>query len=43
VLGGFSKLEEEELPFMIGGAADAVQLILDKGTTAAMNKVNADK
>jgi PTH1 family peptidyl-tRNA hydrolase len=43
VLGGFSKLEEQELPFMIGGAADAVQLILDKGTTAAMNKVNADK
>src|SRR5215472_1807219 len=41
VLGGFSKLEEQELPFMIGGAADAVQLILDKGTTIAMNKVNA--
>jgi PTH1 family peptidyl-tRNA hydrolase len=40
VLGGFSKLEEQELPFMIGGAADAVQLILDKGATAAMNKVN---
>jgi hypothetical protein len=31
------------LPFLIGGAADAVQLILDKGATAAMNKVNADK
>jgi PTH1 family peptidyl-tRNA hydrolase len=43
VLGGFSKVEQDELPFMIGGAADAVQLILDKGTTIAMNKVNADK
>ncbi len=43
VLGGFSKAEQDELPFMIGGAADAVQLILDKGTTIAMNKVNADK
>ncbi len=43
VLGGFSKAEQTELPFLIGGAADAVQLILDKGATAAMNKVNADK
>jgi hypothetical protein len=42
-LGGFSKAEQTELPFLIGGAADAVQLILDKGTTAAMNKVNADR
>jgi len=41
VLGGFSKAEKTELPFLIGGAADAVQLILDKGATAAMNKVNA--
>ncbi len=43
VLGGFSKVEQSELPFMIGGAADAVQLILDKGSTIAMNKVNADQ
>ena len=43
VLGGFSKVEQQELPFMIGGAADAVQMILDKGTTIAMNKVNADQ
>jgi peptidyl-tRNA hydrolase, PTH1 family len=40
VLGGFSKAEKTELPFLIGGAADAVQLILEKGATAAMNKVN---
>jgi PTH1 family peptidyl-tRNA hydrolase len=43
VLGGFSKQEQTELPFLIGGAADAVQLIFDKGATAAMNKVNADR
>lgn len=43
VLGGFSKAEQTELPFLIGGAADAVQLVLDKGPTIAMNKVNADK
>jgi PTH1 family peptidyl-tRNA hydrolase len=43
VLGGFSKEEQKELPFLIGGAADAVQLILDKGATAAMNTVNADR
>jgi peptidyl-tRNA hydrolase, PTH1 family len=40
VLGGFSKAEQNELPFLIGGAADAVQMVLDKGATAAMNKVN---
>ena len=43
VLGGFSKAEQTEVPFLVGGAADAVQLILDKGATAAMNKVNADR
>jgi PTH1 family peptidyl-tRNA hydrolase len=43
VLGGFSKVEQTELPFLIGGAADAVQWILDKGPLAAMNKVNADR
>ncbi len=43
VLGGFSKSEREELPFLVGGAADAVELILKKGATAAMNAVNADK
>jgi PTH1 family peptidyl-tRNA hydrolase len=43
VLGGFSKAEKTELPFLVGGAADAVQLVLDKGPTIAMNKVNADR
>jgi peptidyl-tRNA hydrolase, PTH1 family len=43
VLGGFSKVEEQELPFLVGGAADAVELIMQKGPTAAMNAVNTDK
>jgi peptidyl-tRNA hydrolase, PTH1 family len=43
VLGGFSKEEQKELPFLVGEAADAVELIVNKGTTAAMNKVNTDK
>jgi PTH1 family peptidyl-tRNA hydrolase len=43
VLGGFSKSEREELPFLVGGAADAVELIMKKGATAAMNAVNSDK
>ncbi len=43
VLGGFSKGEQQEAPLLIGGAADAVELILKKGVTAAMNQVNTDK
>lgn len=43
VLGGFSKVEQNELPLLVGGAADAVELILKKGVTAAMNQVNTDK
>jgi peptidyl-tRNA hydrolase, PTH1 family len=43
VLGGFSKSEQAELPFLVGGAADAVELIMSKGATAAMNAVNTDK
>jgi PTH1 family peptidyl-tRNA hydrolase len=43
VLGGFSKQEQEELPFLIGGAADAVELVMKQGATIAMNRVNADK
>ena len=40
VLGGFSKAEREALPFLVGEAADAVELIIGRGVTAAMNKVN---
>jgi peptidyl-tRNA hydrolase, PTH1 family len=43
VLSGFSKEEQRELPFLVGEAADAVELVINKGTTAAMNKVNTDK
>jgi PTH1 family peptidyl-tRNA hydrolase len=42
VLGPFSKDEQKELPFLVGGAADAVELILSKGVIAAMNQVNTD-
>jgi PTH1 family peptidyl-tRNA hydrolase len=43
VLSPFSKAEKKELPFLIGAAADAVEAILEKGATFAMNKYNADK
>ena len=43
VLSDFSTTENKELPFLIGGAADAVELILQKGSTAAMNQVNTEK
>lgn len=40
VLGPFSKVEQKELPFLLGQAADAVEGILHKGATYAMNKFN---
>jgi PTH1 family peptidyl-tRNA hydrolase len=43
VLGGFSKDEQNELPFLIGKAADAVELLLREGLTAAMNRFNKKK
>ncbi len=43
VLGGFSKSEQKELPFLVGEAADAVELILKVGPIRAMNQVNTDK
>jgi PTH1 family peptidyl-tRNA hydrolase len=43
VLGGFSKSERQEVPFLVGEAADAVELIMKQGVIAAMNKVNTDK
>jgi PTH1 family peptidyl-tRNA hydrolase len=43
VLGGFSKSERQELPHLVGGAADAVELIINKGVTLAMNQINADR
>ncbi len=40
VLGGFSKQEQQELPFVVTEAADAVELLLREGLTAAMNRFN---
>jgi len=40
VLGGFSKEEQKELPLFIQLAADAVELVIDKGPVAAMNQTN---
>jgi PTH1 family peptidyl-tRNA hydrolase len=42
VLGAFNKIEQKELPTLLGAAADAVELILKKGPLLAMNQVNAE-
>lgn len=41
VLGTFSKQERETLPMLISDAADAVELIVRDGLTAAQNTVHA--
>jgi peptidyl-tRNA hydrolase, PTH1 family len=40
VLSRFRKEEEAELPFLLDTIADAVELVLREGLTAAMNKYN---
>jgi PTH1 family peptidyl-tRNA hydrolase len=40
VLQNFSRAEGRELPFLLGEAADAVELILQAGVTSAMNRFN---
>jgi peptidyl-tRNA hydrolase, PTH1 family len=40
VLQSFSRTEAKELPFLLGEAADAVELILQAGVTSAMNRFN---
>jgi peptidyl-tRNA hydrolase, PTH1 family len=40
VLGRFSKEQEAELPFLLDSIADAVELVVGQGLTAAMNKIN---
>jgi peptidyl-tRNA hydrolase, PTH1 family len=40
VLNGFSSVERKELPFLIGGGADAVERIVEAGLERAMNEVN---
>jgi peptidyl-tRNA hydrolase, PTH1 family len=41
VLGRFTREEEPALPELIGRAADAAQMVLHEGFTAAMNRYNA--
>jgi PTH1 family peptidyl-tRNA hydrolase len=43
VLGGFSKEEQKELPFLITEAREAVEVIVGSGMTTAMNRFNAKK
>ena len=43
VLGGFSKEEQKEVPFLITEAREAVEAIVGGGMTAAMNRFNARK
>ena len=43
VLGPFSKAEQKELPFFLDAAAEAVETLLRRGTTAAMNQLNSDR
>jgi PTH1 family peptidyl-tRNA hydrolase len=40
VLADFTRVEEKELPDLIGLAADAVEAIVTRGLTAAMNRYN---
>jgi PTH1 family peptidyl-tRNA hydrolase len=40
VLQDFHKTEKPELPFLIGEASDAVEAILERGLTLAMNRFN---
>jgi len=40
VLGGFDKKESQELPFLIGRAADASRCVIQRGPTACMNEFN---
>jgi peptidyl-tRNA hydrolase, PTH1 family len=40
VLGRFSKAEAERLPNVIGGVADALELALERGLKAAMDRYN---
>ena len=43
VLKDFSSTERKELPFLVDDAADAVELLLDKGLTDAQQVVHAPR
>ena len=40
VLGGFSRQEQQDLPFVVSEASDAVEVFLRDGLVAAMNRFN---
>jgi PTH1 family peptidyl-tRNA hydrolase len=42
VLSAFNRAEQAELPELIGRAADAVEMVLDRGPAHAMNQFNKD-
>ncbi|MBC8160649.1 MAG: aminoacyl-tRNA hydrolase [Roseiflexaceae bacterium] len=42
VLSRFSREQEEEMPQLLGAAADAIELIIREGFTAAMNRFNGE-
>ncbi|HWF82338.1 MAG TPA: aminoacyl-tRNA hydrolase [Streptosporangiaceae bacterium] len=41
VLGDFTKAERQELPLLVGRAADAVEALLDRGLATAQNEFHA--
>ena len=41
VLRDFSAVERKELPFLVGDAADAVELLVTQGITAAQQKFHS--
>ncbi len=41
VLKDFSATENKDLPFLVGNAADAVELLITAGLTAAQQKFHA--
>lgn len=43
VLGNFPSAERERLPFVLGDAADAIELIIEQGLLAAQQKVHAPR
>ena len=43
VLKDFSSTERKELPFLVDDAADAVELLIDKGLTDAQQVVHAPR
>jgi len=43
VLGRFSREQEEQMPKLLGATADAIEVVLREGLTAAMNRYNGQE